>query len=230
MLAALAADARAQGIVSGAIKLPDPAMRGEPPLRSTGFLPRLRNAIIPPQPYDPTPAMLVVLEPTRSLSGAEAAPSKLPTTLELREESFARPLYGVAIGGELVIENVGRNAHRLQAPAKPELIDLAPINPKGKRSLQLDQPHVPIVLEDADSTHLRAILVAFPHAYFSTIAPDGSFRIEGVPTGRWQVRIWYRTGWLKLKPPEVDVAPRGESPTRIVLPPNLEITAPQTRE
>lgn len=230
VLAASAGAASAQATVTGNVKLPDPSVRGEPPERNSGFLPRMRNPIIPPVPHDPTPWMVIVLQPKGTLADADKQPPKIPPRYELREESFAAPILPMTAGGQLEVHNVGRNAHRLESPGRPELIDPAPINPNGKRTAKLSEPYRTVPLEDADSTHLRAYVVAFPHPYFSRIAPNGDFTIENVPTGRWTVRVWYRDGWLKMKQPEIDVDGRRAESPRITLPPSLVIEPPESGE
>jgi len=216
------------GTVSGSIKLPDPAARGEPPQRNQGFLARVRNPILAPVPFDPLPWIIVVLEPQGALSAEAKQPPKLPPRYELIGEAFARPIFGVMVNSEVEIKNSGRNSHRLVAPAIPELLEGDPVNPGGVRTATLSVAHHSIEIRDPDSAHVSGHLVAFPLRYFAVVDGGGNFEIADVPGGRWTVRLWYRDGWLKMKQETIDVDAKRTSSVKLALPPALETEVPAT--
>jgi len=224
-------DAHAQtGEVTGTIKLPDPSSRGEPPERNNGFLPRMSNPIIAPIKYDPLPWLVVVLEPKDDLSADQKEPPKVPSTYALIGESFATPIFAVAAGGEVSIKNKSDDARRLFSPTDSGLLDGDTINPNGDRVTKLTTPYKVIELRDPESPHLSGSLVAFPLRYFSLVDESGRFSIDDVPAGRWQVRLWYRNGWLKMRQESITVAPKRGAKVDLDMPAIIEVVAPGAGE
>lgn len=48
-----------------------------------------------------------------------------------------------------------------------------------------------VAVRDADHAWPAAYLAVFDHPYFAVTAPNGTFRIDGVPPGRYQVKAWH---------------------------------------
>jgi hypothetical protein len=48
-----------------------------------------------------------------------------------------------------------------------------------------------VIVRDADHPWPRAYLAVFDHPYFAVTRPDGSFKIEGVPAGRYTLVAWH---------------------------------------
>jgi hypothetical protein len=48
-----------------------------------------------------------------------------------------------------------------------------------------------VVVRDADHSWPTAYLAVFDHPYFAITAPNGTFRIDGVPAGRYRVKAWH---------------------------------------
>jgi hypothetical protein len=48
-----------------------------------------------------------------------------------------------------------------------------------------------VVVRDADHSWPTAYLAVFDHPYFAVTAPNGAFRIDGVPAGRYTLRVWH---------------------------------------
>ena len=213
------------GTVVGAIALDE--KRAEPPVRSTGFVPRTRNALRPPRPHDPTPHLVVVLE------GGTAAPEDTePPPLSVRYsiigESFDAPILPVVVGSVVEIQNQARNSPRLYSPGVEGLVPGDPINPKGSRKTKkIDKAGQAFEIRDRESAHLSGRIVAFPHRYFARVKPDGKFEITGVPPGSWKVRVWYADGFLETPVETVQVeARRPTKPVKLAIPARLPTTAP----
>jgi hypothetical protein len=52
-----------------------------------------------------------------------------------------------------------------------------------------------VIVRDADHAWPRAYLAVFDHPYFAVTKPDGSFRIDSVPPGKYTLVAWHeRTG------------------------------------
>jgi len=48
-----------------------------------------------------------------------------------------------------------------------------------------------VVVRDADHAWPAAYLAVFDHPYFAITAPNGTFRIDGVPAGRYRLKVWH---------------------------------------
>jgi hypothetical protein len=68
-----------------------------------------------------------------------------------------------------------------------------------------------VVVRDADHPWPTAYLAVFDHPYFAVTAPNGTFRIDGVPPGRYRLKVWHE----RTKPAEqsVEVGAGGASVT-----------------
>lgn len=52
-----------------------------------------------------------------------------------------------------------------------------------------------VIVRDADHSWPRAYLAVFDHPYFTVTKPDGTFSIDGVPPGKYNLMAWHeRTG------------------------------------
>jgi hypothetical protein len=64
-----------------------------------------------------------------------------------------------------------------------------------------------VLVRDTDHSWPTAYLAVFDHPYFAVTAPNGTFRIDGVPPGKYRVKVWHE----RTKPAEqiVDVGAVG---------------------
>lgn len=194
---------------------------GSPPARGQGFVPRMPNPITETRTYDPRPEMVVVLVGGEVAPDDQTPPTE-PRRYTLSGESFERLTMPAMVGQLVEIKNLGRSAPILHSPGS-DLLAAETLNPSGVRGITVKTAHQPVEVRAVDSSHLRAQVVAFPHPYFATIDSKGEFRIEGVPAGRWTVRIWYRDGWLEGVSETVDVsARRTEKLKELTIPPTLQ--------
>lgn len=207
------------GTVEGKVTLP--AKIGSPPVRNQGFVPRMPNPITETRKYDPRPEMVVVLVGGK-VAAEDQTPASEPRRYNVSGESFERLLLPTQVGQLVELKNLGRTAPILHTPGSEKLAPET-LNPSGVRSLTLDSAFQPVAIQAVDSQHLRAHVIAFPHPYFAVIDDQGEFEIEGVPAGRWTLRVWYRDGWLEGISETVDVsARRTEKVKELTIPPALQ--------
>jgi hypothetical protein len=74
-----------------------------------------------------------------------------------------------------------------------------------------------VVVRDSDHAWPTAYLAVFDHPYFAVTAPNGTFRIDGVPPGRYTLKVWHE----RTMPAEqqVDVSATGAATAMITLRP-----------
>jgi hypothetical protein len=216
------------GTVSGTLRLASPELRGEGPPRGRGFLERMRNPLKAPEPFNPLPEIVVVLE-----GGVVHPDDRKPPTRTVRYrlvgESFESPVLPVVLGSKIEVFNQGRRWPRLTSPTIEGLLESEPPLPHNDRrrfSKQIETPYRAVVIRDLDAPHLVGRVVAVPHAYFSLVDAAGRFEIAGVPAGRWTVRIWYRDGFVEMADSHVDVKPKSTAKTSIELPARPKVAVP----
>ena len=64
-----------------------------------------------------------------------------------------------------------------------------------------------VVVRDADHAWPAAYLAVFDHPYFAVTAPNGTFRIDAVPPGRYRMKVWHERA--KLAEQMIDVSAAG---------------------
>ena len=64
-----------------------------------------------------------------------------------------------------------------------------------------------VVVRDKDHPWPTAYLAVFDHPYFAVTAPNGTFRIDGVPPGKYRLKVWHERA--KSAEQTVDVAAGG---------------------
>jgi len=185
-------------LVTGIVALPPRAERRPAPNRGQGFVPRAKNPLRPPDGLDPRRNMVVFLD-----GGPVDDMDRKPRSsrYDIVGENFDSEILPVIVGGKVEIKNKGNKTPRLYSRINAEIVPSDPINAKGVRVTQaITNALEPIDIRDLDSVHFLAHIVAFEHGYFSVLGHDGTFKIEGVPAGTWNVKIWYQDGWVTNLP------------------------------
>ncbi len=211
------------GTVTGVIAVADPSKRGEPPVKSSGFVRRARNALKAPRPFDPLPHLVVVLE-GGTPAPEDTEPPPQMTRYTIIGESFDVPVLPVVAGSAVEIKNNGKGSPRLYSPDMADLVPGDPVSPKGERKTKkLDKAGTSYEIRDRESAHLTGRIAVFPHRYFARVRPDGKFEIKGVPPGTWKIRIWYADGWVEMPAESVEVVAKKEAKLKqpIALPARL---------
>jgi hypothetical protein len=65
-------------------------------------------------------------------------------------------------------------------------------------------------VSDKTIPHLDGRLVVLDTPYFAVPSRDGGFEIEDVPPGQYEVRVWYRDGWLERTDETIEVPAKGD--------------------
>jgi hypothetical protein len=181
-----------------------PPAKVEPPAsQRLGFLDRIENPIVELRQYDPFPECFIYLEGGPAAADA-GTPPKSAVAWQLEANSFDPPLLAVVVGSTVEIDNdKNGETQLLVAPSQPDLLSKDPIGPGGTKTVVASSDA--IVIESRSSPHIKGRLVAMPTRYFSKLDHNGRFKIEGVPAGRWAIKLWYRDGWANLPGRSVDV-------------------------
>lgn len=201
------------GTVTGKLDLP--AAEKREPSGVRGYLEPVDNAIIPVQPFNPTPFMLVVLEAQQPID--VAAPPL--ATYELRGESFSRPVIGVVKGQEVVIRNSSLGPRTLVAKEDATLIPKGTLNVTGTRSFRVAEAGKIYTIVDESLPYLRGVIVSVSSPYHATLDREGRFSFDDVPAGNYKARVFYRDHWLSAETSvSVPSGPRAKTEVRIPIP------------
>ncbi len=206
------------GTLEGEVALPPTGVE-EPPLVHGGFAGRIKNPVTDLRAYDPRPQCFVWLD-EGPVADAAREPPKKAVVLELDHSAFDQPVLPVVVGSEVDIKNSSKLTHALYSPNAPDALPADAVGPGGVRSLKVDKPFEPISLASRTAPHLEGRVVGLPTSYFSRLERDGTFKMTGVPAGKWTVKVWCGDGWVGVE----DTVELGNKTTRIklVLPERLE--------
>ncbi len=212
------------GTVEGVLELPPVQSRKAAPKRGEAFVPRAKNPLRPPNGLDPRFEMVVVLE-GGPVDDNDKKPQ--PARYNIIGENFPNQMLPVIVGGKVEIKNLGTRSPRLYSKTLPDVVPNDPINRKGVRATQaITELHKAIDIRDQDSVHFIAYIVAFENAYFAIPDFDGSVKLEGIPSGEWTVKVWYRDAWVtNLPETKISVSSRKAAKFRIALPAKLTTEA-----
>lgn len=201
------------GTVTGKLDLP--AAEKREPSGVRGYLEPVDNAIIPVQPFNPSPFMLVVLEAQQPID--VAAPPL--ATYELRGESFSKPVIGVVKGQEVVIRNSSLGPRTLVAKEDATLIPKGTLNVTGTRSFRVAEAGKIYTIVDESLPYLRGVIVSVSSPYHATLDREGRFSFDDVPAGNYKARVFYRDHWLSSETSvSVPSGPRAKTEVRIPIP------------
>ncbi len=210
----MSATAAHAGPVSGTVTVPAGA-GGKRPQVGKAYLARIDNPLVPVKPVDPMPFIVVVLHK----DGLVLPPSP-QYQLELRGESFDRPLLPVVAGAEVEIRNQknSRKSPTLFVDGQPDLLAETPLNPGATRAFKVgsDVDRV-LFLRDAKMPNLQATILVLSTPYFATPDADGKYAIKGVEPGKYTVKVWYRDGWVEGSETTVDVDAKDASTKNLEL-------------
>ncbi len=112
--------------------------------------------------------------------------------MDQKELRFVPHVLAIQVGTTVEFPNSDPVSHNVFSisPAKRFNLGLYPRG--GKRHIKFDQPGV---VELLCNVHLEmsAYIVVLKNPYFARTGPDGTYRIVGVPAGRYRLRCWHQS-------------------------------------
>jgi plastocyanin len=149
-----------------------------------------------------TLANVLVYIKTPGVTGkAPAAPLKL----EQKGCIYMPHVAAVVVGQPVKIVNDDPTLHNVHALAKvnPEFNQAQPFQ-NMELDKTFDKPEMAISIKCDVHPWMQSYLSVLPHPYFAVTGEDGSFNIEGVPAGSYEVEAWHES--LGTKTGQVTVA------------------------
>lgn len=142
------------------------------------------------------------------LEGVATSPVPRPNATMAQQGGRFVPSFLVVVAGQTVeMPNLDEVAHNMYSYSAAKIFNLG-FYAKGQlRSVTFERPGL---VEVACSIHnfMRAKIMVVPNGFYATLALDGSFRISGIPAGRYTLNFW--GGGIRPLNREVLVPANGE--------------------
>jgi plastocyanin len=152
------------------------------------------------RPQDPVAGAVVMVE-----GPAVPAPATARhVVLDQRNQTFVPHVLAVAVGTTVDFPNHDPMLHNVFSASPAKKFDLGMYGEGESRSVTFDAPGV-VRIGCAAHPKMEAFVVVHGNPYLAVSDAHGSYTIEGVPPGTYQVRVWHET----LAERTVPVAVRG---------------------
>ena len=118
--------------------------------------------------------------------------------LDQRNETFVPHVLAIVAGTTVDFPNSDHTYHNVFSLSKTKSFDLGRYAVGRSKSVRFDKPGIVRVFCDIHS-HMSAFILVFAHRYFSVADPDGSYRLENVPPGTYNVVAWHEAASLESR-------------------------------
>ena len=137
------------------------------------------------------PPMIVYLEPADEQQ-TFPTPTE-PVVVSQKGAKFAPDFVVVAVGQTIVFPNDEDRPieHNVFSRSRAKSFDLGLYRPSEQKSVTFDKPGV-VRLFCSIHRYMNGVVFVAPSPFFSHVADDGRYRIDGVPPGRYVARTWQR--------------------------------------
>jgi plastocyanin len=176
---AVAAPARlsAQATIEGKVQLPKLSAAALSP-------PRYPNQTLQPGPPEP-PAAIVYLD-----GSFPAAPAGRPARVSQKNLQFAPGLLAIRRGTTVEFPNEDDVYHNVFSFSKAKRFDLGRYRKDEKPASQrFDQAGV-VRMSCEIHSHMQGVILVLDTPYFVKTDPDGSYRLQGLPAGKYVLHAW----------------------------------------
>jgi plastocyanin len=147
------------------------------------------------------------------LSGPGPAPDRV-AVIDQRSLRFVPHVLAIQAGTTVEFANSDPLAHNVLSISAPKRFNLGLYGRGTIRRVKFDKPGVVQLLCNVHQ-EMSAFIVVMKSPYFARTAPDGSFRIDGVPPGHHRLRAWHEQ--LAERTSDLDVPATGAVKTTINL-------------
>jgi plastocyanin len=139
----------------------------------------------------PNIEMVVYLIPAEGT--AALPPPATPVKVSQRGAKFSPALAIITVGQQVDFVNDEERLieHNVFSNAPPKRFDLGMYPPGQSRSVVFDKPGA-VLLYCSIHRYMDGVVFVTPSGLFSRVAPDGTYRIDNVPDGKWTLSTWQR--------------------------------------
>jgi plastocyanin len=123
------------------------------------------------------------------IDGPKAKGKPERVSVSMKGKEFRPRVVAVAQGGTVDFPNEDPVFHNVFSVSGANRFDLDLYKKPKSKSWTFQNSGIARVYCNIHP-QMSAVVMVRDNPYFSTAAPDGSFTIEGVPAGRWQLKAW----------------------------------------
>lgn len=165
------------GSIEGTVTLEPP-----PPPRRTAN--RYPGGAVPADIEQKVPAIVYVV-------GRIPGSSRAPAAREMvqQDTAFAPAALVIPVGSTVAFPNGDPFFHNVFSYSGSQRFDLGRYPQGESKSVTFDEPGVVGVFCEVHEK-MRGVIVVTENPYHAFVAEDGSFRIEGLPPGEYEVAFW----------------------------------------
>jgi plastocyanin len=109
--------------------------------------------------------------------------------IDQRNESFVPHVLAIVAGTTVDFPNSDLTYHNVFSLSRARSFDLGRYAAGKSKAVRFDRPGIVRVFCEIHS-HMSAFILVFAHRYFAVTDPDGSYRIDNVPPGTYNVFVW----------------------------------------
>jgi plastocyanin len=139
------------------------------------------------------------------LEGNFARPSVPPVAqLVQKNLAFVSPLLAVQVGTKVEFPNQDDAFHNIFSLSPTKRFDLGRYRPEERPipSQVFDKPGLVTIRCDIHE-HMRAVVLVLETPHFTVTKTDGTFRLSGLPAGRYKLKAWISSTRTLEKPVDV---------------------------
>ena len=171
---------RGQAVIEGKVTLPAPEVSTAPPPRYAGQV----GEVAPPDP----PVAVVYLEGQFPASARKPSPGT--NVVSQKGMQFHPALLPVRVGSTVTFPNGDEFYHNVFSYSKPKRFDLGRYRKEDKPAVQVfDKPGVVKLYCDIHQ-HMRGVILVLDTPYFTRTSTNGTYRLEGLPSGKYLLKAW----------------------------------------
>ena len=172
--------AQAGARIRGHVRFAGPPNRR--PLAATAYSRRITT------PASPQPAVLSVVVYVKDAPKGSAAPMR--AVMRQEGEAFVPAVLPITAGSTVDFPNEDDYFHNVFSLSRGASFDLGRYPQGQSRSRVFDTPGLVKVFCHLHA-HMHGVILVLDHPYFTTPAADGSFTIDNVPPGRYELAAWH---------------------------------------
>ena len=120
--------------------------------------------------------------------GPVPAPSQ--GTIDMKSKEFLPHVLVVGVGSRVDFPNLDPILHNVFSPSTGDTFDLGLYMRPEKGGFVFRHPGFVRIYCNIHP-QMSAVVVVRDNPYFAKVAPGGAFRIQGVPTGHYTLRVWH---------------------------------------
>jgi plastocyanin len=149
------------------------------------------------------------------LDGVKVRPQPAAATMSMKGKAFIPRVVVVPVGGKVDFPNDDPIFHNVFSVSGENRFDLQLYKRPKTGSWTFQHPGVVRVYCNIHP-QMSAVVLVRDNSYFTRAAADGSFAIEGVPSGRYTVKAWHERAAVEASA-AVAVPERGEARAELAL-------------